>query len=262
MIVAIIATGQAASAALPHTPPPGTSSPWQLVFADEFNGTSVDTTKWNTFYYPNIINTGHNELQAYTPSALSVQNGFLRIRADKQPLSGYNYTSGIIQSRDKFAQLYGYFEIRARVPKGRGLWASFWMLPQSQNWPPEIDVVESLGHETNTTYMTHHWHDASTNTNPFTTNYVIGPDYSLDYHTYAVQWAPSLVVWYVDGVESSRATQHISTEAMYMLMNLAVGGDWPGSPDVSTPFPSFYDIDYVHVYQRELPTIYLPKISR
>jgi beta-glucanase (GH16 family) len=259
-MIVLITTNQAASAALPLTPPPGSSNSWQLTFAEDFNGTSIDPTKWNTFYYPNIVNTGHNELQAYTPSALTVQNGVLRIRADKQALGGLNYTSGIIQSRDKFAQLFGYFEMRARLPKGSGLWSSFWMLPQSHNWPPEIDIMENLGHEPTTIYMTNHWTD-SAGTNPFHTSYVTGPDYSLDYHTYAVLWAPGQIIWYIDGIESARTTQHVASEPMYLLANLAVGGDWPGNPDANTSFPSFYDIDYIHVYQRSLITIYLPDVT-
>jgi len=146
---------------------------------------------------------------------------------------------------------YGYVEIRAKLPKGKGLWPAFWMLHNyDHDRRPEIDIVEYIGDKPNVVHNTYHyfenWQPKSSGTLD-----VWGPDYSQDFHTYAVRWEPGLIIWYVDGVESNRYQNgNVSWEDMYLLVNLAIGGDWAGSPDGSTGFPAQMVIDYIRAYQK------------
>ena len=141
--------------------------------------------------------------------------------------------------------------MRAKVPKGKGLWPAFWTLPSDLSWPPEIDVFEILGDRTNTIYMTYHYPTA-TNGKVASGGKWNGPDFSADWHTYAVDWEPNVIIWYVDGIERLRYTDttHIVKKPMYLIANLAVGGVSPGAPDASTSFPSYYEIDYIRVWKR------------
>jgi beta-glucanase (GH16 family) len=237
-----------------------------LLFSDEFNGSSIDTNKWTTGYWwddGGCTNAGNNELEWYQPGNILVSNGTLKLQARKQTITGsdgktYNYTSGMITSGratwqdpapDKFAFKYGYAEMRARVPKGKGLWPAFWLLSRDQDWPPEIDVMEIIGDQTNIQNMTVHFLNAQGVYGSHGGEWA-GPDFSADWHTYAMDWQPNAIIWYVDGVERWRCTDksHIPTETMYLLANLAVGGDWPGSPDASTVFPANFEIDYIRVW--------------
>ena len=162
-------------------------------------------------------------------------------------MGGMPYTSGMISSYGKFAQQFGWFEIRARFPKGKGMWPAFWLLPPTKDWPPEIDVLEILGHETDKVYMTNHWKN-STGKHEGKGESFKGPDFSAAYHTFAIDWEPDAIIWYVDGVERYKTTENIPAEPMYLLANLAVGGDWPGNPDATTVFPGDMQVDYVRIY--------------
>jgi beta-glucanase (GH16 family) len=221
---------------------------WQLTFQDEFNGTSLDTSKWNTGPRWGRVDMNGEELQYYAEDAFEVQDGVLRIRADQRSIEGMNYTSGLIETRLSYMQSYGYFEIRAKLPKGQGFWPAFWMLPDKE-WPPEIDVFEYLGHDADTIYMSNHWSD-STNWHQSETTGYTGPDFSADFHTFAVEWNLAEIIWFVDGIERHSTTTGVPNEPMYIIANLAVGGLWPGSPDNTTPFPSYLEIDYIRLYTR------------
>ena len=245
--------------------PPSPGSGWQLVFSDEFNGTALDLTRWNKHYWWGRTNSDNSELEYYADDAFNFQNGYLRLSADRRSMGGFQYTSGMIASHDKFSFQYGYVEIRARVPAGRGLWPAFWLLPASRQYTSEIDVLEALGQEPTRVYMTN-W-DLNPNGNgdgfPIQSDY-LGPDFSQAFHTYGVEWGPGMIIWYIDGTERFRTRRAVPHQLMYIIANLAVGGDWPGSPDANTPFPSYYDIDYIRVYQQTpaLPfSTYLPMIA-
>ncbi len=227
---------------------------WQLSFDDEFDGPELDATKWTPHYtYDAIIN---HELQAYVPDAFPISDGILHITAKHEPgtQGGHKqaYTSGAMTTYGKFGQMYGYFEIRCKLPKGKGFWPAFWLLPVSKQWPPEIDIFENLGHENNKLHFTNHWKGPD-GKNRGKGQEKDGPDYTADFHTIAVDWEPDSIVWYVDDVEQCRVTDNTPKEQMYVLVNLAVGGDWPKSPDENTPFPSSFDVDYVRVYQHSIP---------
>ena len=219
---------------------------WQLVFDDEFNGDSLDTGLWRTAFPWGRDRRHLGELQRYIPDAFALDQGILRIVAEPTSRQGYDYTSGLISSYPAFAQEYGYFEIRAKLPRGQGLWPAFWLLPVDGSWPPEIDVFEALGQETTTVSMTTHWLEDGVHQerrSSFT-----GPDFADDYHTFAVEWSRNKQVWYVDGVKRFDVHDQSPSGPMYLLANLAVGGDWPGEPDASTPFPAVFAIDYIRAY--------------
>ena len=224
---------------------------WKLTFQDEFDGNALNIQKWN----PNDPwgRERNNELQAYVTNAFEVKDGILLIRAEKRE-AFYDgkrraFTSGMMATYRKFSQEYGRFEIRCRVPKGKGLWPAFWLLPEPLAWPPEIDVLEILGHEPNKVYMTHHFRDEQ-KAHKSDGGEWAGPDFSKEFHEFAVEWSPEKIVWFVDGVERFRSTKSIPHGKMYMLVNLAVGGDWPKAPDENTKFPCAMEVDYVRVYQR------------
>lgn len=218
---------------------------WTLVWNDEFNGANVDTTKWSLWDW---ASTKSNELEYYTPDEISVDNGCLRIRSQKRVYRGREYTSGKLSSQGKFEQTYGRFEMRARLPAGKGMWPAFW-LNGAKGWPPEIDVLEMLGHQPNVIYMTNHFRKLLGGI-VFKQGVYRGPDYSNDFHTFAMEWEPGEIRWYIDGAERFKSWQGVPKEPMYIILNSAVGGNWPGSPDTATVLPQYYDIDYVRVYKK------------
>ncbi len=144
---------------------------------------------------------------------------------------------------------YGYMEARMKMPKGKGFWPAFWTLPWPIAWPPEHDVVEVLGDRINVAEFHYHYNDAAGAKRSYGKAYT-GLDLSADFHTYGLDWQPGLCIWYLDGVERARfASDRMSKQPMYLLLNLAVGGNWPGSPDANTRFPNALEIDYVRVYK-------------
>jgi beta-glucanase (GH16 family) len=163
-------------------------------------------------------------------------------------MQGYPYTSGIITTQETFAQQYGLFTIRVKLPKGQGFWPAFWMLPVKPDYPTEIDVFEMLGGDSTKIYMSNHWKDA-TGENQKSTISFQGPDFSAGFHTFSLLWSPNLLIWYVDGVEQNRTDQGVPNQPMFLLVNLAVGGQWPGNPDQTTVFPNSMQIDYIRVFK-------------
>jgi beta-glucanase (GH16 family) len=226
-------------------PPVGQSGTnWVETFGDDFNGTALNRSIWRS----DIPNGGNGEMQEYvnddSMGNYQVQNGILTIIARKESYSGRNYTSGVILTQGRFSQKYGYFEMRAKVPHGKGLWPAFWML--ADPWVPEIDITEILAGQPNVTYMTLHYSGGQS------MSQYTGPDFSADWHTFGVDWEPSALVWYVDGVEQKRITNTsiIPSVPMWILANLAVGGNWPGNPDSTTVFPASFSIDYIRAWQK------------
>lgn len=225
--------------------PPG----WQLVWADEFDGQTINSGKWGIADHPGDTN---NELQYYAPDEAYLESGDLVLRSRERWHQGRSYTSGLVRSRDLFAQTYGRVEVRARLPGTQGIWPAHWMLPETGEWPPEIDITELKGQQPQTVYMTHHWgHWPNVQSNGST---YTGPDFTADYHTFAVEWSPGRIEWFVDGVPRFQSSnQGVPAEPMYIILNTAVGGDFVGAPDGSTEFPQHHRIDYVRVYTREDP---------
>jgi len=242
--------------------PTPTSTPKQpvLVFSDEFTGTSLDLTKWETQYPWGGTLENNEELECYLPNSVSLNDGVLKLTAIEKNVTcigmdgqtkNLPYRSGMIASHGHFSFEYGFVEIRAKVPAGPGLWPAFWMLPEVEapntiDWPPEIDILEILGNEPTKLYMGN-WDGTEFNPLHYAGDY-IGPDFSADFHVIGLRWAPDLLVWYVDGIERFRSDQGVPTVPMYLIANLAVGGNWPGPPNDDTEFPSTFEVDYIRVY--------------
>jgi len=224
---------------------------WTLTFDDEFKGKALDLTKWNT-----EDPWGHErnqELQAYVTNAFTVRHGILRVEA-KRASAFYSgkeryFTSGMMTTYGKFSQQYGWFEIRCRVPKGKGMWPAFWLLPEPLGWPPEIDILEILGREPNKIYMTQHFYDDHDKHKSDGGSWT-GPDFSGNFHVFAIDWSPDGVDWYVDGIKRFHSNKYVPHKKMYMLVNLAIGGEWAGAPDEKTVFPGTFEVDYVRVYAK------------
>jgi beta-glucanase (GH16 family) len=253
-------------------------SPYAQTFADDFDALSLDLEDgqskgaWRTnFGYGGVDSrtlTNNRELQVYSDRLFSgtgktslnidpfrIADGKLDIVAeplkeDLRPLAwGRSYTSGLLTTKASFSQVYGLFEIRAKLPKGKGLWPAFWLLPENRAWPPEIDVLEVLGDNTKKLYVS--WHSNVGGKHTADAKAIDVPDMSEDFHTYSVVWEKDSLMWFFDDVQvASKATPEDFHLPMYMLINLAVGGGWPGSPDKTTQFPAKYTIDWVRAYAR------------
>ena len=240
---------------------------YELVFADEFNGSSLDTSKWNTSFLWGTDLIINNEEQYYVDIANDPFFGFnpftfdgnnMTINTIKTPpklaskSNGQPYLSGIITSYDAFKFTYGYAEVRAKMTHGRGYWPAFWLLNAYYGGAdPEIDIMEFLGHNQDVAYHTFHYYDENGKLRSTKSHPTKGIDFTADFHTFSVEWAPGLIVFFVDGIETHRITDpNVPVEQMYLLANTAVGGWWAGSPDETTPFPGKYIIDYIRVYQK------------
>ncbi len=239
---------------------------YSLIWADEFNGPTLNTSIWsheNGDGCPGNCGWGNNELEYYTDRAdnLFFQDGKLIIEAKKENFSGKTYTSSKILTRDKKPIKFGRIDIRAKLPKGKGIWPAFWMMPQNSvfgGWPRsgELDIMEVVGHEPQKTHGTLHFGPGPGSTQ-------LGGNYSLptgtfndEFHVFSIEWKQDQIKWLVDGVVFSTHTKsefgtnnYPFNEEFYLIFNLAVGGNWPGSPDASTVFPQWLIVDYVRVYQ-------------
>jgi beta-glucanase (GH16 family) len=240
---------------------------WIMVWNDEFDGTAVDPDKWG--FENNGGGFGNHELQYYRPENATVEGGKLVIEARKEPYLGSEYTSSKMWTRDRADWTYGKFEIRAKMPVGKGIWPAIWMMPTDgqvyEGWPTcgEIDIMEYLGHDPATVYGTLHYGSPHDSTGA---SYTLpdGQKFNDDYHTFAIEWEPGEMRWYVDGQLYSTKNGWYSKSPnegadytypapfdrdFYMQLNLAVGGDWPGAPDGTTAFPQRMYVDYVRVYE-------------
>jgi len=226
---------------------------WELTFNDEFTGTGVDAQKWQKRYKWGEAQI-NAELQAYVDDAFQLDGDILHIVGQHSPgqYAGMNfdYRSGLIASI--FHQKYGWFETRCRMPTGQGLWPAFWLLGETgTTGVNEIDIHEYIASIPNTVYMTVHWGQSYTSGHQSDGQSYAGPNFSADYHTFAVDWDADRIIWYVDDIERFRHTgAGVPAVEMYVIANLAIGGSWPGAPDATTIFPADYDIDYIRVYRK------------
>ncbi len=247
------------------------NSCWDMSFEEPFDKLSLwndgnPDGLWRTQYiWPRetIIN---NEQQFYIDpeqhgvSPFSINEGILSITAMPTPralrgvVEGQPYVSGVLTTEKSFSQQYGRFEVRAQLPEGQGLWSAFWLLPSFKQWPegvavlPEIDVMENLGHQPNTYHTTLHTNQTGELTS-FPFDHTMKADLTKDFHVYSAVWTPESVNWYLDGEwKASHPTPADYTRPVHFLLNLAVGGTWPGSPDATTEFPARFNIDYVRAW--------------
>lgn len=219
---------------------------WTLTFDDEFDGTALDGSKWTATRAP--ANVQEHPLQYYRPEDVSVGQGILTIRTEQQSYQGFAYTSGEISSLNKFAQLYGRYEVRCRFPQTRGVWSAAYLLPASGVWPPEIDIAEFIGRDPQCLYLTNHW--AGPFGREMHNNFCRDPAMDwAQWHTYVVEWKPREIRWYVDGILRGISNEGVASVPMYVRLNTAVGGYFAREPD-PTGWPQEFQIDYVRVWQR------------
>lgn len=217
---------------------------WQLFWQDEFDETNLDLNKWNAIDW----SSGKNqELQYYKPNNISLKNGYLNLTSFKETYRNKPYTSGAVDTRKKFDLLYGKIEMRAKLPKGKGIFPAFWTLPANDESLPEIDILEYLGQEPNKIWMVYHWLTPNGVKRKKFHSY-IGTNFSKDFHTYSLEWNPQKLIWYIDG-KKIYTTSYAPHQPLYLYINLAIGGEWPGAPDKTTSFPQTMIIDYVRVYK-------------
>lgn len=224
---------------------------WVKIFDCEFDSPK-DLKKWNVI---SQWKNANNELQAYVADAVSVHDGCLFLEAQKKDVTygdkQMHYTSGKVETLKKFDIKYGRYDIRFKVPAGKGMWPAFWLLPSNGSWPPEIDFMEILGHEPQILYVTNHYGVDKNGKHPShgAKKHEAHPDFSQEFHTLTGIWNEREIVCYVDGKKVSVSQDGVPHEKMYMILNLAVGGDWPGNPDDTTPFPGVMQVDYVRVFK-------------
>jgi len=253
-------------------PEPADHAGWKLVWSDEFNSpdnSPVDTTKWVSESGGN--GWGNQELEYYTtrPENAFQQGGNLVIKVLQEKYTGADgvtrdYTSARLKTLGKFSQKYGRFEARIKIPQGQGIWPAFWMLGDDigkVGWPKcgEIDIMENIGKEPATVHGTIHGPGYSGDKG-ISAPYSLPPDqhFADDFHVYAVEWESKAIRFYVDDhlygtrtpADLPNGTKWAYHHPFFLLLNVAVGGGWPGNPDATTLFPQAMLVDYVRVYRR------------
>lgn len=245
-------------------------SQWELVWSDEFTGSSLDESKWAY-----ETGSGHNnEAQYYTEDNVTVSDGTLKITAKRENIEGYEYTSGRLETitddgEALFSTKYGRIEARIKLPKGEGLWPAFWMQPVEDeygSWPlsGEIDIMEARGRLVNEVNGAIHFGESRPFNRQLHDSYTFGPNTDItDFHVYAVEWKENTIIWYVDGVEYFRASNWYTmsddgviseypapfNKEFYIILNLAVGGDYDdGILPSDDMLSSVMEVDYVRVY--------------
>jgi beta-glucanase (GH16 family) len=247
----------------------GPQNKWTLVWSDEFNaadGSAPDPTKWSF----DVGSHWNNELEYYTsrPQNARIEKGKLVITALNDTYTGNdgvtrNYTSARLKTKDKFEQVYGRFEARIKIPSGQGLWPAFWLLGNDMNkvGSPacgEIDIMENVGKDPSVIRGTIHGPGYSGAQGIGSSFRLASGHFADDYHVYAVEWDPNTLRFYMDDIlyatrtpaEIPAGTKWVFDHPFYILLNLAVGGAWSGSPDETVVFPKSMLVDYVRVYKR------------
>lgn len=226
---------------------------WTNVWSDEFNGTSVDTTKWSFESGNGSGGWGNAELEYYTSRTNNayVTNGTLHIRAQIETTNSFHYTSARMKTQGHFAKKYGRFEFRAKLPHGTGFWPALWLMPRDSvygGWANsgEIDVMENNGNNLNLVGGTIHYGGSYPNNVWNGTSYTV-PTAVTNFHVYALEWNTNSIKWYVDDVLYKTSTSWYNTgypypapfdQYFYIIMNLAVGGNYLGNPSQASIDPN------------------------
>lgn len=239
---------------------------YTLVWKDDFDGPALNTSIWshqNGDGCPNVCGWGNNELEYYTDRAenLFFQNGKLIIEARPENFQGKGYTSSKIITQGKKPVKFGRIDIRAILPKGKGIWPAFWLMPDKSvfgGWPKsgEIDLMEVVGHEPAKTHGTLHFGPGPGSTQITRSWSLPSKTFNDEFHVFSLEWKQDQIQWLVDGQVFSTvnkadlgANNYPFNEEFFVIFNLAVGGNWPGNPDANTYFPQWLIVDYIRVYQ-------------
>lgn len=234
---------------------------WRMTFNDEFSNSILNRSTWRTSF-PWGQSSFNIEPQLYIDSAFSIHDGVLYIEEKRDTVIGtvydenfnpvqkeFFYTSGMIQSLYSFTQQYGYFEVRSKSPFGVGISSAFWMMP-TDIWPPEIDIYELYGEVPNRLHMTNHFIDR--NGDPAQNSITINTfDLTQDFHTYAVEWNPKEIIWYLDNEKVFSSESGVPNERMYLVLGLGLRAEVPGFGTNATILPSYFLIDYVRAYTKD-----------
>lgn len=242
---------------------------WKLVWSDEFDGTTIDRSKWDYDIGDGcsigLCGWGNNELQWYTNRTNNsfVQNGRLVIVALKEECQGKGYTSARMQTKHRGDWKFGLIKVRAKTPRGKGVWPAIWMLPTENtygNWPKsgEIDMMELRGQEPETVHLTAHfghlWNDKAQKGVTYT---LPNGDFGDDFHEFSIEWKHNSIEWYIDGEKLVTLIPSDTGSYIYpfnhqfhLVLNIAMGGEFGSQPDQTTPLPQRMEIDYVRVYQQ------------
>ena len=250
-----LVTQQSKVVTLPNVP-----GRWRMTFHDEFDGTRVDKTKWQTqwrefnkddkiFYQPYRFGAVNLE------SNLTVDKGMLKIRVNKEGVSwdaNVKYTTGVINTAEKFSQQYGYFEIRLKslMPNARGTDTAFWMFPETSDWPPELDICEIPGSgKAQQVLLNQHYKNAEGKDASHDKLFTLPTGSFADgWHTFGLLWKPDVVVWYIDGVERHRSAQDIPRQKMILFCSTEIQGGWTGDP-AAGEWAQTMQVDYIRAYQ-------------
>ena len=243
---------------------------WKLVWADEFNYAGLpDSNKWNYDTVGNSYGWGNGEAQWYTAGSLNnsiVGNGTLKLVAKKEPISGKNYSSARLTTKNKGDWKYGKIEVRAKLPSGNGTWPAIWMLPTDWTygeWPNsgEIDIMEHVGSDPDTILSTSHTkkYNHILGTQKGKTRYLRTA--TTAFHVYSLEWDSNEWRSYVDGNlyftyknEKSGSDAWPYDQRFHLILNLAIGGGLGGKKGIDdSRFPHVFEVDYVRVYQKPLP---------
>jgi beta-glucanase (GH16 family) len=243
----------------------GLSEARTTVLLDEsFDGPALDTSVWNTCHWwgdEGCTISSNDELEWYRSEQVSVSGGALRLTADRIPTRGsdgrdYEYRSGMVttgptdsdNSEAKVSWTYGTVEAHLRVPEGRGLWPALWMLPADRESRPEIDIMEVIGQDPGQNIMHFHPRDRSEESPSSRYRLPGGKTLAEGWHTLRLDWQPRRLTFFVDDKEVWQVTgKQVPDEPMYLVINLAVGGVYPGPPDETTRFPATFEIDRVRI---------------
>jgi beta-glucanase (GH16 family) len=249
-------------------------------FHDDFDKLDLSTGKWTPHYdggYDWLVKRtqqGNKEQQIYVDpgyrgqakhalglNPFEVSSGILAIVGRRTPpelrqyLYNYEFISGALTTRASFSQIYGYFEMRARIPGGKALWPAFWLLPTDKfNWPPELDVLEVVGGQPDLMVMTTHWKEGGVGPRRASGCRIRLPSATTSFHQFGALWEKERITYYIDRKPVAEiATPPGFDVPMYLLINLAIGGNMVGPADETTPLPARYEIDWVSAYKLDLP---------
>ena len=235
---------------------------YNLVWNDEFNGSALSTTDWNYEIGTGNGGWGNNELQYYRQENTSVSNGILTIQAKKEFFNASSYTSSRITTQNKQSFQYGRVDIRASLPFGKGLWPAVWMLGDnisSVGWPScgEIDIMELVGggDTDNEVHGTAHWEFNGSRALSGGSNRLSNGTFAHEFHVFSIVWDSQKIEWFRDDIKYKTldirpADLSEFQNSFFLIFNVAVGGDWPGSPNSLTLFPQYMFVDYVRVFQK------------
>ncbi len=239
-------------------PPRESNDSWTIVWEDDFNGAALDPLEWSETVQGWNWN---KEYQAFIRENVAVQNGCLILRAKREHWEGPSgraenpglrvsreYTSGEVSTKRSW--IYGKFEARIKAAATRGVLSAFWLVPLDKDWPPEIDIVEILGRSPRSAYFTNHYNPPADHRKN-SVRYSGPDDFSAGFHTFAAEWEPGAIRWYVDGVKRAESKTGVPAEPFIIKMTLSLGSEWTGRPESASVFPQRMWIDWVRVLERK-----------